>query len=104
MIGKLRRTETAADLQRRATLDRLRSSKSDLSDGLDKQRAAATFEADPSTAMNDDSAKAFGSIESTGSASANFESKSPPVADTSDDTSYTARLLEAKRRAKKQSE
>lgn len=100
MMSKLRRTETAADVQRRATLDRLRSSKSDVADGLDKQKAGATFEVDPNTAAAD-AAQAFGSMDSARPASANFETKPSPAADTNEDTSYTARLLEAKRRAKK---
>ncbi len=102
LIARLRRTETAADVQRRTSLDRLRSSKSDVVDEIDKQKAATTFVVDPATNSSDGSSAAaeFSGAKPTSSGTLKSDSSATSMAPSKEDESYTARLLEAKRRAR----
>ncbi len=98
--AKLRPGESTADAGRRATLDRLRSKKSDVAEELDKQRAATSFEVDGnSIAPTSTAADQFSSPSTT--AEDTRRSASSPSAPTPESTesSYTARLLDAKRKA-----
>ncbi|MDZ4852964.1 MAG: VWA domain-containing protein [Pirellulaceae bacterium] len=105
IFTKFSNRETAADSERRTRLERLRSSKSDVADELDRQKASATF------APTDDALLA------TQSAVEQFSAAAPPSntdlrpdmplnlsSPDKDEVSYTARLLEAKRRAQSKKE
>ena len=99
-----RRKTSEEDQARQKSLERLRTSKSRVSSDLEKQRAATSMElpepdASP-TAGKSSNAEAFGTSESrqvsNQAADAKAKSTNDPDAD-----NYTARLLEAKRKAKK---
>jgi len=95
------------DLARQKSLERLRSSKSQVSNDLEKQRSSTSMELpDPlESNPNPSSSDAFGTAafkpaesKSTGSAPSDSLPKSKSNSDNED---YTSRLLEAKRKAKK---
>ncbi len=100
-----RSRHTEVDEKRQASLDRLRSSKSQVSGELDRQRASASFEIpDPATsevpsANQPSGLDRFGS--ETSRQSGPSAPSAPPSMQTDDEQSYTSRLLEAKRQAKK---
>jgi hypothetical protein len=95
------------DLARQKSLERLRSSKSQVSHDLEKQRSSTSMELpDPlESNPNPSSSDTFGTAafkpaesKSTGSAPSDSLPKSKSNSDNED---YTSRLLEAKRKAKK---
>ncbi len=93
--------ESSADVDRRTRLERLRTSKSDVAEELDKQRASTSFSPD----VAEESNQASSAVDqfTVVSAEPRVETRPDSAAGTmntnKDDTSYTARLLEAKRRA-----
>jgi hypothetical protein len=100
-----RSRHTEVDEKRQASLDRLRSSKSQVSGELDRQRANTSFEIpDPATsevpmANQPSGLDRFGS--ETSRQIGPSAPSAPPSMQTDDEQSYTSRLLEAKRQAKK---
>jgi uncharacterized membrane protein len=95
-----RRGANDIDRQRQQSLDRLRSSKSIVSDELDRQRANVSMEAPEPSLDAPKASEAFGQDVS--------KPQSPPQAtpaasgmSAEEEKSYTSRLLEAKRQAKK---
>jgi uncharacterized membrane protein len=99
---KLRQSRTQAiDSERKSRMDRLRNQKSSVSDDLDRQRASTQFEpneefAGRSTAASD----AFSASSSSQSRTANSSAEKPSMS-VEEEQSYTSRLLDAKRKAKK---
>jgi uncharacterized membrane protein len=99
--NRLSHRESSADADRRTRLERLRSSKSDVADELDKQRASVSFVAE----ATDESRDSASAVDSFSVASLEPPNGSRPdsgagsMSTNQEDTSYTARLLEAKRRA-----
>jgi len=93
--------ESSADIDRRTRLERLRTSKSDVAEELDKQRASASFTPD----VTEESNRPSSAVDQFSVASAEPrveprpDSASGTMSTNKDETSYTARLLEAKRRA-----
>lgn len=98
---RLRREGSMAlNAEQKSRLDRLRSSKTIVSDDLQKQRASTQFEPDPdlpvSTAAAED---AFG-LKDSSSARPDLSTKKPSFG-VDEEQSYTSRLLDAKRKANK---
>lgn len=98
---RIRRDKTkVVDAEQKKRLDRLRSSKTTVGDGLDKQRANATFEPEQAlTASSTSAADAFSAGDSKINRAESITNK--PSMSVEEEQSYTARLLEAKRKAKK---
>ncbi|MFM7928413.1 MAG: hypothetical protein ACKO9Q_11935, partial [Pirellula sp.] len=100
-----RRKVSEADQARQKSLDQLRSRKSKVSSELDKQKSATSFELpEPEVRRESDrlsSSEAFGTVESPRSDKPSAGPKSTGKPDEGDGDNYTARLLEAKRKAKK---
>jgi hypothetical protein len=90
---------SGADQQRQKSLDQLRKSKSQVSGDLERQRSAVTFEVTEVEEGPGRSSASFGAEPSTGKP--NVAATAKPSMQTEDDQSYTSRLLEAKRKAKK---
>lgn len=90
---------SGADQQRQKSLDQLRKSKSQVSGDLERQRSAVTFEVTEVDEGPGRSSASFGAEPSTGKP--NVAATAKPSMQTEDDQSYTSRLLEAKRKAKK---
>jgi uncharacterized membrane protein len=95
-----RKPANEIDRQRQQSLDRLRSSKSSVSDELDRQRAAVSIEVPEPSASAPKASEAFGKPESTPQAQQKPAS-TPTGMSVEEEKSYTSRLLEAKRQAKK---
>jgi uncharacterized membrane protein len=101
-----RRPATDSDIKRQQSLDRLRSRKSNVSDELDRQRASVSLEiptpseAEPS-ATAPSATDAFGKQDSAPREPAKPSSQASGMSPGEDEKSYTSRLLEAKRQAKK---
>ncbi|HUP80732.1 MAG TPA: hypothetical protein VM260_19435, partial [Pirellula sp.] len=88
--------------EQKKRLDRLRSSKAIVGDDLQKQRASTQFEPDQPTAASATTAEnAFGSGDSK-SKRTDLTSTNPSMG-VEEEQSYTSRLLDAKRKAKKNS-
>jgi uncharacterized membrane protein len=103
LAARLRgRGESASDTERRERLDRLRSSKSNVSEDLDRQKANLQYEEqiDNVAATNTDAANAFGVQDKSKLDPSDFQSKAPTM-QADEEQSYTSRLLDAKRKAKK---
>jgi uncharacterized membrane protein len=105
----MRRKQTSeTDQKRQQSLDRLRSSKSQVTGDLERQRTNSSF-APPPSSQEDGSSSGSGTSgrDTFGAESDRPQSTtSPPSAPTmqvSEEPSYTSRLLEAKRQAKKKS-
>ncbi len=100
VLSRLGTHETAADLDRRARLDRLRTSKSDATEELDKQRSSASFSAEAveETDATSSVLEQFSAPSASPSDEARPDSKSAAMNADKEEISYTARLLEAKRR------
>ena len=96
-LGKAR--TSGADQQRQKSLDQLRKSKSQVSGDLERQRSAVTFEVTDLEEGAGRGTASFGAEPSAGKPNAAAPAK--PSMQTEDDQSYTSRLLEAKRKAKK---
>jgi len=98
---RLRREgSNALNAEQKNRLDRLRSSKTVVSDDLQKQRASTQFEADPDLPVSANSAEdAFGLKDSSASRP-ELTAKKPSLG-IDQEQSYTSRLLDAKRKAKK---
>lgn len=99
---QLRKDQVAAvDAERKSRLDRLRSQKSTISSDLDKQRAATQFEPDERLSKSTSTvAEAFGSG-LPGTNRQENKSVDKPSMSVEEEQSYTSRLLDAKRKAKK---
>lgn len=99
-----RRSASQADEARQKSLDRLRSSKSRVSSDMEKQRAATTMELPEPTNADlsgtTSSSQAFGTTDPKSTVKVTKDSGSKTSQDDESDN-YTARLLEAKRKAKK---
>jgi uncharacterized membrane protein len=101
-----RRPATDSDIKRQQSLDRLRSRKSNVSDELDRQRASVSLEiptpseAEPS-ATAPSAADGFGKQDSAPREPAKPSPQASGMSPGEDEKSYTSRLLEAKRQAKK---
>jgi uncharacterized membrane protein len=89
------------DLQRAKSLERLRSSKSGVAENMNRQIANTTF-SETTFDSESSSAKDLFNPSSPKSPSNNAPSASAPSMQPEEETSYTSRLLEAKRKAKKQ--
>ena len=103
LAAKLRgRGESASDTERRERLDRLRSSKSNVGEDLDRQKATLQFEEqiDNVAATTTNAADAFGVQEKSKLDPSDFQAKAPTM-QADEEQSYTSRLLDAKRKAKK---
>jgi hypothetical protein len=103
LAAKLRgRGESTSDAERRERLDRLRSSKSNVGEDLDRQKATLQFEEqiDNVAATTTNAADAFGVQEKSKLDPSDFQAK-PPTMQADEEQSYTSRLLDAKRKAKK---
>jgi uncharacterized membrane protein len=100
LVRLAKRTGTSeADQQRQRSIDRLRSSKSQVSGEWERQRAAVTIEVPEVSAPSSQGIESFGKENSPPAAS---PPQSPtPGMRTDEDQGYTSRLLEAKRQAKK---
>ena len=99
-----RRKASSADQARQESLERLRTSKSRVAVDIDKQRSATTLDF-PETGLSDpnratSTKDSFGAAGDTAGVSKPKESSSQGIAPQEKDD-YTARLLEAKRKAKK---
>ncbi len=103
LAAKLRRRREesiALGAEQKKRLDRLRSSKTIVGDDLQKQRASTQFEPDQPIASSATTAEdAFGSGDSKSKRSDLASTK--PSMGVEEEQSYTSRLLEAKRKAKK---
>ena len=107
----IRRTKhSEADQQRQASLDRLRSSKTQVAGDLERQRTQASFDfPDKPSGVTGNAtgseASSFGSSPSkSGSGTpADAGGTAAPRMTTDEEKSYTSRLLDAKRQAKKKS-
>ena len=98
-----RRSVSSADQARTKNLDRLRTSKTRVSDDLEKQRGSLSFEVPDEMASSKSSEGAsagFGSMDRTASAQPTRKPESKS-AESDDKENYTDRLLEAKRKAKR---
>jgi hypothetical protein len=84
------------DVQRARSLEQLRSRKSDLAEDLNRQIANSSLEVESPQAR-----ELFDSPSSTPTSAAAPPNSAPPM-QADQETSYTSRLLEAKRKAKKQ--
>ena len=103
LAAKLRRrrdSSNAVNLEQKKRLDRLRSSKTIVGDDLQKQRASSQFEPDQDIAASETAAEdAFGLGDPKSNRSDAISKKLSLGVD--EEQSYTSRLLEAKRKAKK---
>lgn len=92
---------SAVEEERKSRLDRLRNSKTNVSDNLDKQRAGTQFEPEQDLPVSSSAAAdAFGAGDTKPSQrDANQPVK--PSMSVEQEQSYTSRLLDAKRKAKK---
>ncbi len=103
LAAKLRRRRDdskAIDAEQKNRLDRLRSSKNIVGDDLQKQRASTQFEPDPDVSSPATAAEdAFG----LGASKTSHPDALPkkPSMGVEEEQSYTSRLLDAKRKAKK---
>jgi len=103
LAAKLRgRGESKSDTERRERLDRLRSSKSNVGEDLDRQKATLQFEEqiDNVAATTTNAADAFGVQDKSKLDTSDFQTKAPTL-QADEEQSYTSRLLDAKRKAKK---
>lgn len=103
LSAKLRgRGESKSDTERRERLDRLRSSKSNVGEDLDRQKATLQFEEqiDNVAATTTNAADTFGVQDKSKLDPSDFQAKSPTM-QADEEQSYTSRLLDAKRKAKK---
>jgi uncharacterized membrane protein len=103
LAARLRgRGESASDTERRERLDRLRSSKSNVGEDLDRQKATLQFEEqiDNVAATTTNAADAFGVQDKSKLDPSDFQTKAPTL-QSDEEQSYTSRLLDAKRKAKK---
>ena len=99
-LRKRREGSNALNAEQKSRLDRLRSSKTVVSDDLQKQRASTQFEPDQDLPVSASSAEdAFGMKDSS-SSRPDLSSKKPSLG-IEQEQSYTSRLLDAKRKAKK---
>ena len=99
-LRKRREGSNALNAEQKSRLDRLRSSKTVVSDDLQKQRASTQFEPDQDLPVSASSAEdAFGMKDSS-SSRPDLSSKKPSLG-VEEEQSYTSRLLDAKRKAKK---
>jgi hypothetical protein len=100
-----RRKVSEADQARQKSLDQLRSRKTKVSSELDKQKSATSFELpEPEVIRGSDkvsSSEGFGTAETPRSDKPSGAPKPTDKSDQGDGDNYTARLLEAKRKAKK---
>ncbi|MEQ1825755.1 MAG: VWA domain-containing protein [Pirellula sp.] len=100
---RLRRSNaTAVDAERKSRMDRLRNQKSTVTSDLDRQRASTQFEPDQANAGSATAAAdAFGASHSKQSSDRNAVANQPSMSVEAEQQSYTSRLLDAKRKAKK---
>ncbi len=98
------RKSSVQDRERQATLDRLRSRKSTVSDDIDRQRASTQFEPDAesleTSSASGNAAASFG-IASSDAPARDPRTPEKPKLEAEQEQSYTSRLLDAKRKAKK---
>ena len=103
--SKFTATETQVDAERRSRLDRLRLSKSDVAEEMDKQRSSTTFTPSDDAVVADASAvDQFSTPTATASTESRAEQPTKSLGVEKEETSYTARLLDAKRRAQSKKE
>lgn len=101
MATRLRnRGTTELDQKRQQSLDQLRSRKSNVSDELERQRAAVSLEIPEPSADAPKATDVFGKDEAKTAGPAKAPSPSSGMS-SEEEKSYTSRLLEAKRQAKK---
>jgi hypothetical protein len=101
IASRFRRTKTSeADKKRQQSIDRLRSSKSQVSGELERQRSAVAIEIPEPNATTAKSSESFGK-ESLRPAGPILPTPGTPGLKSEEEPSYTSRLLEAKRQAKK---
>lgn len=99
---RLRRSRTTdADERRQRSLERLRSSKSNVSDELERQRAAVSLEIPEVSPTSESNTTQFGKVDTSVSSTTPPAQKGPASLGSEEEASYTSRLLEAKRQAKK---
>ena len=98
---RLRREgSNALNAEQKNRLDRLRSSKTVVSDDLEKQRASTQFEADPDLPVSATSAEEAFGLKDSSASRPELTAKKPSLG-IDQEQSYTSRLLDAKRKAKK---
>jgi hypothetical protein len=96
-----REKSNATDSVTKSRMDRLRNSKLNVSDDLDKQRASTQFEPEQDfTASSTSAADAFGANDLKSNRT-DAPLANQPSMGVEEEQSYTSRLLEAKRKAKK---
>jgi uncharacterized membrane protein len=106
ITNRLRRRGTSeVDRQRQQSLDRLRSSKSSVAGEWERQRAQVSMEVPEPSSSAPNASEVFGQDERKTPPSATSPSSRPTSTNASstadEEKSYTSRLLEAKRQAKK---
>lgn len=106
ITNRLRRRGTSeVDRQRQQSLDRLRSSKSTVTGEWERQRAQVSMDVPEPSSSAPNASEVFGQDERKTPASATPPSSTPNSTNASstadEEKSYTSRLLEAKRQAKK---
>jgi hypothetical protein len=102
VVTRLRRQPSEAAVEER--LQQLQSKKAELAQSIDQRRAAARFEPEVEQESSPDLPQVLDEVSSPSSASRASQTPPPEQADQSESDSYTARLLEAKRRARKEHE
>jgi hypothetical protein len=111
LASALRRSKhSEVDQKRQASLDRLRSSKTQVAGDLERQRSQASFDfPDKPSGVSGNAAgseaSSFGSGPTKSSSGTPADAGGPaaPRMSTEEEKSYTSRLLDAKRQAKKKS-
>jgi uncharacterized membrane protein len=91
-----------ADQQRQDRLDRLRSSKSDVQEVIERNRSSSTWEIESQDAKGSASATDAFSLKSSSKRESHPSPTEKPTIQVDEEQGYTSRLLEAKRKAKKQ--
>ncbi len=93
---------STADQQLQDRLDRLRSSKIDVHEGIERNRTSTTWEIEPQDTKGSVSATDAFSLKSSSKRESDPSPTDKPTIKVDEEQGYTSRLLEAKRKAKKQ--
>ena len=100
-MGRLKPKESAQDAERRQSLERLRSKKSQVGDAIDEVKGSTRFEADGTSDTSTLDEAMSGKVAQT---PASRPTGTPGMAEKEQDGGYTSRLLAAKKAAKKKSD
>jgi uncharacterized membrane protein len=105
LAKRMKTTESQKDVERKESLGRLRSKKSQLADEMKQSTASTRFEVDEDVAKSlDTDATRRASSGQAASGSKSSAAEQPKMSQESSEASYTSRLLAAKRAANKKSE